>query len=207
MAKKNGIENATKVLNDLEAKADALVQARADDAAEMAALAYAAHTGDQRAEERLETLQGRAIKLDLEARNLDIAIMEARKRVAAAQNDERNAEEMKVAEELLELSQIMREAGAKADKGLKMLAEGLNDLRKIIIATQQRGLNNPSAQQLQSLGRRAVLGAMIDTPLAKEFEHISPADQKNLAAFTAAWADAIEKIANTKLGGDAESAA
>jgi len=205
--KLSAYENAEKILRELESKMAALVETRAHDESRMEAIAYAANTGDQKAEAQLETLRDRALRRDLEAQNLDSAIAEARRRVAAAQNDERQAEERQVAEELLELSGLMREAGAKADRALKLFAEASNDLRKVIIATQQRGLNNPNAQQLQSLGERAIRGVLVDTPYAKAFEHLAPRERQNFALFTAAWASAIERFANTKLGGDAESAA
>src|SRR5262249_17338505 len=139
--------------------------------------------------------------------NIASAIAEAKRRVAAAQEAERRAEEARVAEELLELSQMLREAGAKADKALKMFAEASNDLRKLVQATNQRSLVNPSAQQLQSLGSRAILATIIGGPYAKDFPHISPAERKNFATFTSAWADMIEKSVTHKLGGGEENAA
>jgi|SRR5262249_5315446 len=203
------LENATQILHALESKQTALAEARAHDEATMAACSYEAHTGDQRAAAKLETLQGRAIKRDVEARNLASAIEEARRRVAAAQNAERNAEEMEAAEELLELATIMRDVGAKADKALKAFIEAANDIKKVIVATNQRGLANPSATQLQALGRRAILGQIVDSPFAKEFEHIAPRERQNFAAFTGSWASAIERFASQQLNikGDGEESA
>src|SRR5262249_12295106 len=131
MAKtKANVENAQKVLNELQAKQTELTASRAHDQTEMAAIAYAAHTGCEKSAAKLETLQARAIKRDVEARNLDSAIEEARRRVAAAQNDERSAEELKVAEELLELSQIMREAGARRIRRSKPLSKRQATLKR-----------------------------------------------------------------------------
>src|SRR5262249_15761010 len=140
----------------------------------------------------------RAIRRDVEARNLDCAVAEAKRRVAAAQDAEARAEEHRVAEELLELSTMKREAGAKADRALKMFVEASNDLKKIVQATNQRGLNNPNSQQLQSLGSRAILGELVNTPYAKSFEHVAPRERQNLALVSAAWASAIDRFASQK---------
>src|SRR5262249_31505040 len=120
--------DAQKVIDDLEAKKSALALARANDESGMAAIAYEAHTGDQKAQAKLETLRERALRRDLEMRNLESALTEAKRRLVAAQEAEREAEEARVAGELAELAQMMREAGAKCDRALKLLAESSNEL-------------------------------------------------------------------------------
>jgi len=195
--------DAQKVIDDLEAKKSALALARANDESGMAAIAYEAHTGDQKAEAKLETLRERALRRDLEMRNLESALTEAKRRLVAAQEAERQAEEARVAGELAELAQMMREAGAKCDRALKLLAESSNELRKIVQATNQRGLGNPSAQQLQSLGSRAILAMIINSPYAKDFPHIAPRERQDFSQFTGAWSAMIEKAIAAKLDKDA----
>src|SRR5215471_1490476 len=205
--KQSAFQHAEQTLHALESKQADLTASRAADESEMAAVSYEAHTGDQKAAAKLETLRERALRRDLELKNIASAIAEAKRRVAAAQEAEHQAEEAKLAEELLELSVMMREVGAKADRALKLFAEASDDLRKLVQATNQRGLGNPSAQQLQSLGSRAILATIIGGPYANDFPHISPAERKSFITFTESWALMIEKAVNTKLGGDAESAA
>jgi len=210
MAKKQSeIENAQTILNALTAKQADLAEARASDEATMASVSYDAHTGNQKSAPQLETLRDGAVRRDVEARNLDSAIEEAKRRLTAAQEAERQAEEARVASELQELASLMREVGAKCDRALKQFAEGSDELRKIIAATNQRGLGNPSAQQLQSLGERAIRGVLVNTPYAKAFEHLAPRERQDFALFTAAWASAIERFASQKLikGGGKENAA
>src|SRR5215510_31434 len=210
MAKKQSeIENAQTILNALTAKQADLAEARASDEATMASVSYDAHTGNQKSAPQLETLRDRAIRRDVEARNLDSAIEEAKRRLTAAQEAERQAEEARVASELQELAALMREVGAKCDRALKQFAEGSDELRKIIAATNQRGLGNPSGEQLQSLGERAIRGVRVNTPYAKAFEHLAPRERQDFALFTTAWASAIERFASQKLikGGGKENAA
>lgn|SRR5262245_31154224 len=206
MAKKVNITDAQKVVDALEARKAELAKASASDETEMAAVAYAAHTGDEKSAAKLETLRDRAIRRDVEARNLDSAIAEAWRRLAVAQDAEARAEEARIAAELVELAQIMRESGVKADRGLKLMIEGANELKRIIQAMQERGLNNPSAAQLQALGSRAIKGAIVDSPFAKDFEHISPRERQSFAAFTSGWASAIERNVSTKLEGGKNAA-
>jgi len=160
-------EHAEKVLHELEAKQADLAASRANDEATMASVSYEAHTGNEKAAAKLETLRDRAIRRDVEARNLDSAIAEAKRRVAAAQEAEARAEAARVAEEVAEIAGIIREEGEKAEVALAQFIAASNNIRKCIAGLQQRGVNSPSAQQLQSLGSRAILGAIVDSPFKK----------------------------------------
>jgi len=198
--KKLSAIDAQKIVDQLDSKAAELADTRASDERELASISFAAHASeDQKALARLETIKARAVKRELDAKSLDAAIAEAKRRVADAKAAEARAEEARVAEELLELSQMMREAGKKADTGLAMMIEGANDLKKIVAATNQRGLGSPSAQQLQSLGSRAVLGALVNSPFAKAFEHIAPRERQSFVSFTSAWSDMITKAVGAKI--------
>src|SRR5262252_251690 len=126
--KKLSVIDAQKIVDDLEAKAAELAASSAADQRELEAISFEAHAAsDQKALARLETIKARVVKREVDARSIDSAITEAKRRVAAAQDAEARAEQCRVAEELLELSTLMREAGAKADRGLAMMIEGSND--------------------------------------------------------------------------------
>jgi len=203
--KKLSVTDAQKIVDDLEAKASELAASRASDEQELAEISFQAHAAsDQKAIARLETIKARVVKREVDARSIDAAIKAAQQKLAAAKDAEARAEEARVAEELLELSTMLREAGAKADRALKLFAEASNDLRKIIAATNQRGLGNPSAAQLQALGSRAILGSLIDSPYARDFQHLAPRERTRFCEFTSAWASALERFASQKLnkGGD-----
>src|SRR5262249_25532520 len=196
----NSVQSAQTIVDALEKRRAELAQSAEADSRELAEISFAAHAAnDQKAAARLETIKARVVKREVDMKSIDAAIAEARRRVTSAKDAEARAEEARVAEELLELSTMMREAGKKCDHALKLLAEASSDLRKIVAATNQRGLGNPSAQQLQSLGSRAILGMLINSPYAKDFQHISPAERKNFATFTEAWAVMIEKSISAKL--------
>jgi hypothetical protein len=204
----NPIEAAQKVLADLVAKRDATAQARAADESTMAELAFEAHTGDQRAEAKLETLKERALRKDLELRSIDSAIQIAKEKVALAQAEAARAAERAVAAELKELAKHMRASAKKCDAALAMLTEGAKEIRDAIARTNARGLGNPSATQLQSLGERAVLTALLEMPWARAFQHIAPRDRQTFVGFATQWAFAIERAvdAKLKLGGGEQAA-
>ena len=71
--KLNAVENAQKTLHELEAKRDAVTASRQNDERELEAVAFAAHTGDQKAAAKLETLKERALRRDLELKSVDAA--------------------------------------------------------------------------------------------------------------------------------------
>ena len=106
-------------------------------------------------------------------------------------NSEAMAEAAKVAEEVAEIAGIIREQGALADKALKQFIRASKVVREAIAELQTRGVNSPNGAQLLALGRRAILGALVDSPFAKEFGHIAPRERQNFAHFTNAWASAL----------------
>jgi hypothetical protein len=196
--KLSDLENATQTLYHLETKATELAATRASDERELEAISFEAHgSGDQKALARLETIKARAVKRELDAKSLDAAIAEAKRRVVDAQNAEAMAEAARVADEVAGIAEIIREEGKKADKALAQFTAAANNVKKCIMGLQQRGLGSPNSAQLQALGRRAILGALVDSPFAKEFEHVAPR-QQNFAQFTSSWATAIENAVGAK---------
>lgn len=200
MTKKVNVIDAQKIVDGLESKAAELAASRAADERELAQISFAAHAAeDQKALARLETIKARVVKREVDSKSLDAAIEEAKRRVVVAQDAERQAEEVRVAEELAELAQMLREAGRKADKGLAMMIEGSNDLRKIVQAINARGINNPSAAQLQALGSRAILGKIVDSPFARDFQHLAPRERQSFVGVTEAWSTMIERAVSAKI--------
>jgi len=204
---KNAIEKAEQTLAKLESKCAECVRQGTELADERAAVALDAHTGNDKARKRLNEINSAISTHTSELASFDAAIKAAQQKLADAQDSQRRAEEALTAGELKELAQIMSAAGVRADKALKQLIEASNDIKKCIQATSQRGLANPTAQQLQSLGRRAILGAIVGSPFKTEFEHVAPNQRANFREFTAAWESMILKAVTSKLGSGNKSAA
>jgi hypothetical protein len=197
-ANENPIEAAERILAELQAKQDRTVKAREADDRELGAVSYSAlATGDRDATAKLEGVKERALRRDLEIKAIRSAIAQAQQNLADAKADEAMAEAAKAAEEVAEIAGIIREEGAKADKDLAQFIAAANNIKKCIVALQQRGVNSPNGAQLLALGRRAILGALVSSPFNKEFEHVAPR-QQNFAQFTSSWAAAIENAVGAK---------
>jgi len=107
---------------------------------------------------------------------------------------EAEAEASKVADEVTQVAGIMREQGAVADKALRQFIKASNCIRECIMELQQRGVNSPNGAQMLALGARAIKRAFVESPFAKEFEHVSSAQAPHsFARFTSSWASAIER--------------
>src|SRR5262249_25318878 len=118
--------------------------------ADMASVSYAAHTGDQKAEAKLETLRDRAIRRDLEAQNLDSAIAEAKRRVAAAQADEAAAEQKQNAAQARVVVERIDELYASADVHFKQAMDALEAAEARIEEVHRLGFPYPTAVQLRA---------------------------------------------------------
>ena len=193
------VEAAERVLGELQAQHDKVTKARESDDRELGAVSYSAlAAGDKDAAQRLEAVKERSLRRDLELKAIRSAIAQAQQNLAEAKADAAAAEQRRVALELRELAKVMRAAAKKCDAGLAMLTEGAKEMRDAIAQTNARGLGNPSATQLQSLGERAVLAAMIEMPWARAFQHIAPRERLTFA-FATQWALAIERAVDAKL--------
>src|SRR5215467_8493973 len=98
--KKVNVIDAQKIVDDLEAKAAELAASSAADQRELAEISFAAYAdSDQKALARLETIKSRVVKREVDARSIQSAITEAKRRVVAAQDAEHQEKEARVAEE------------------------------------------------------------------------------------------------------------
>ena len=121
---------AGKTLDDLERKRAAAEQRKAALAEERAALAYAAHgAGDPKARKRLAALTGEGRDIERELEDLGAAIVEARRRVAAA-------EQAAQAEAVRALERQVREAGALLAKEAAEVDARLRECAVAILAAR-----------------------------------------------------------------------
>jgi hypothetical protein len=194
------VEAAERVLGELQAQHDKVTKARESDDRELGAVSYSAlAAGDKDAVQRLEAVKERSLRRDLELKAIQSAIAQAQQHLAEAKANEAAADQRRVALELRELATVMRASAKKCDAGLAMLTEGAKEMRDAIAKTNARGLGNPSATQLQSLGERAVLTALLEMPWARAFQHLAPAQRQTFVGFATQWAFAIERAVDAKL--------
>ena len=82
--KKTEVEKAEQVLADLNAQRDALIARGHELEERRQAIAFKAHTGSKAERSQLDEINSEAVTHDYELKSLDSAIVEATKRLAAA---------------------------------------------------------------------------------------------------------------------------
>src|SRR5262249_4139586 len=142
--------DAQKIVDDLEVRrADSAAQPAADQR-EIESIALAAHTGDQRAAAKLETIRERELRRQLDLTGIDAALTAAKRNVEAAKADEAAAE----------MKRCAREARVIVDRIDSLFASAASDFRKAMAALtpadkrieelHQLGFQYPTAVQLRA---------------------------------------------------------
>jgi hypothetical protein len=155
MAKQNATKPATEVeraeqtLATLRQKREALVAHGCALEEERGKLAYAAHTGDETARKKLDSINREAALQGSELRSLDAAVAEATARVEQAQR----AEAMKAAEaraaELRKIVSELSQVPGYIDKHFKAAIDGLLGLEAGFDQLRALGINHPGEAQIR----------------------------------------------------------
>jgi hypothetical protein len=148
--KLNAVEHAQKIVDELKAKRDATVAATRSDEAEMANISYEAHTGDQKAAAKLETLRERALRRNDELSSIDVAIKVAERKLAAAKADEVAAEQKRIAAEARLIIDRIDSLFASADTHFKQAFDALKAADGRIEELHARGFAFPTAIQIRT---------------------------------------------------------
>ena len=148
--KLNAVEHAQKIVDELKAKRDATIAATRADETEMAGIAYEAHTGDQKAAAKLETLRERALRRNDELSSIDSAIAVAERKLTAAKADEVAAEQKRIAAEARLIIDRVDSLFASADKHLALALDALKAADGRIEELHARGFAFPTAIQVRT---------------------------------------------------------
>lgn len=180
---------ARATLADLTAQRAAAVARQRELADEREALAYDAATGDGPARKALDSLTREAATAALTLENLDAAIAEARRRVAAADEEARLGELRRKAAEAQAKLADMRAVGAEAGAALDAFADKLEEFYALADTVRRLGMGGPSRE----LARANVVRA-VQTVLARvrlNSDTIPPSERRSLADLVDAWAGAV----------------
>ena len=175
----NPVETAERSIRALQEKHDRVSAARAEDDREMGHISLAAHSGDAQASKKLDTVVERMLRRDLEIKSITSAIVVAQHNLAEAKADEAAADQKRIALEVRGLIKSLRDAGTVCDEALATFTARSDAMRQIIAKMNALGFNHPSANQLMSLGERAVRTALVQTAFARAFESIPPSERWN----------------------------
>jgi len=176
--------------------------------AEREGLAFAAHTGDEAAERKLAALNKKRQLAAADIEMIEVAHIEASRRVEAAQRDDALREDSIKAARGMEIAAGLIERGQKIDDALRVLAEELRGYKSDIDELNfQCGIMAPNVRQFQATGIRVLRTVIAFTPLRDAVEFIAPGERRNMVETSNGHADAIARIAEPRMIKESEEAA
>jgi hypothetical protein len=161
-------------------------------------LSFEAHSSGGAAKKELDGLnKHRGVAL-AEIESLEIAVIEASRRIADAERDKELAAESAKAERALEIASGLPARAQRLDEALATLAEEGNrfrdDLRQL---NNQLGCTHPNEAQFQSLGERAVKAGLMFSPF--KIEHMAPHEWYTFEGLCEGWISQITNWAGQRL--------
>jgi hypothetical protein len=201
------VEKATKTLNALLDTRDQLIGRAAKLSADRQAVAYAAHTGDKAAKERLRKINDETVLHNAEIESVDAAIAEANARLAAAKDaeaqvaDRANAEQLRIkASRLVELALIVDDAFADVISASTEMKEVLSEMHNL-------GCASPSHDQLRVMAVLVAKSAVMQIPFcAREWEYLAPNQRKTFKSIVSGWHAQVASNIAARLGEQKEVA-
>lgn len=162
-------------------------------AEERKAIGFAVHAdNDKTARKRLDQLNADDAAMAGELQSLEAAIVEARGRLAQAQQAEA-VEAAKVnAKAIREALAEFVECGISLDEALAALGDEGHAMRAAVAKLRALGVTFPNDQQIFVLGLKAIQTALMGTVWAKEFPHLAPHDRYTWTVLIDQWAANIE---------------
>jgi hypothetical protein len=195
------VTNSKNVITELLKKSSALVARQADIATERAIIAYAAHTGDEKAAKHLEQLAAETARLSVDLIDLEAALAEARHRLEVA---EAHAEKMALVEDAKcgkNLIEDFRNKMTALDADAAELAKGFNECLQIGSQISALLGGNGTAQQLLGINAKNSLSLHFRGILPVEIP--SPAHRMTLSELGVRASEFADNRANIILNEEA----
>jgi hypothetical protein len=195
------LEQAEAVRADLDSRLFEARRSLDELDAKRRAISFAAHTGDADAKKTLDKLNKEKTGLTNSIEEIEAALAEAGRRVDEAERAAEMAAQSERAEKALEISSSLVARGLKIDQALRLVAEEAIALKNDIDALNRLGCTHPHAQQLFSFGSRALLAAVMGTPL--QIEHLAPGERYRFEKLATDWAATVDRWAGPQIMRDA----
>jgi hypothetical protein len=167
--------------------------------------AYAAHSGDAKANKLLDGVNREAVELETKLASIDAAVSEAKHRVEIAKQHEARAADRAQA---LAICQEWTESAADfaaLDQGLNLAADAACRLYERYGKMQQHGFKPPP--QLTLMLADVVVSALMamPKPLWQQFnyqglEYLPPGRRRSAASLRGAWGPQVERHVQQQLG-------
>lgn len=160
-------------------------------------LSFDANTGDAEARAALDEANKSTAALGLEAENLRSALEEAKRRLTAAERDEEMAALRNNAIQAQALGESLVKRAEKIDAALAIVAAESLGFMGDISALNRLGARNPRAEQFTALGERALMTALMPTPL--KIRHLGFGEKRTFSEIALGWRDTVEHWASAFL--------
>jgi hypothetical protein len=160
-------------------------------------ISLAAHMGSADDRTRLDQLNQEGAILSGEIESVEVALTEAKARIANAQADAAIEAERQKRREIARLADELRGHAAKIDELWRASIAEYLVLQGKLQEIAQSGVARPSRHQVQTACRRALISAFIGTPL--QLELLAPGGRHTVAALVAVWARNAEVWAKRAL--------
>jgi hypothetical protein len=201
------IEKAEATLAKLEDHRRHLIQKATELDAERQKIAFSAHTGDQKARQRLDRINAETASHQSELLSIDAAITEAQSRVEAAHRQAAIEADREQARKLVQELEAFEACGDKLDELIGDFVKYSFALERTVSEINALGCPSPSHAQLDALGARALLTALNKTPWAREFSPLPPNERRTFASLIEAWSPQIRSNIDGRLGRNNKEAA
>jgi hypothetical protein len=198
---------AEAVLRDLTSKRDKFLAFGQRLAEQRKSHAYAAHAADDSDAKRELTNVAATIAVnDSMLASLGEALSEAETKLTIARACEADVADRAKAREVLKLLSAFKGAGHELDDALRTL----NQTGRLFVSlvSQLRGFGvGPSYEQVDVLGGKAVLAALLGTVWGKRFPRLAPHEHRSFRALVDGWVAGPEARINAQLGAQNDEAA
>jgi chromosome segregation ATPase len=195
------VEAATKTLNSLMDQREQLLGRSARLTSDRQALAYAAHTGDAKAKERLRKLNEESITHNAELESLDAAIAEATQRLATVKDAEVQQADRAQAAQLRDKLAKFKELGEVLDDCFVDFKSAAIEMKQVVDEIHRLGCATPDDQLYEVNCDLAFKTAVQGTPFwSQDFPALRSHERKTFRSLVAAWASSIEANIERRLG-------
>jgi hypothetical protein len=187
MSEQSDVEKAKAVIANLEVKREACVKHGAELADERANVALAAHTGDQRAAKKLESIHQAIVVHGSELASIDAALRAAGEKLQAAERVVALGEEREKASRRKTAIADLREVAPAFDE---VLADLIKITQAVALGVRElRAAGGSLSEGQLFMMHRCITTALRETPFSRAYEHIPPNERKLPSAMITAWMD------------------
>jgi hypothetical protein len=195
------IEKAEKVLLELEEKRECIVHREKTLDKKRQALSYAAETGDKKARNELDTMNGESLSNSNNIKSVEAALVVARQNLAQAKVAEANAADRANALALREKLKRFIELGLVLDDCFADFRSAAIEMNTVLDDIHNLGQVAPTAMQFKVNCDLAFKTAVMGTPFwNQDFPALGHGQKKTFRSLVESWSANIEANIAARLG-------